>query len=203
MMRRHLTSVFILMLVAATSLTVGCISQKTFSWDVARNASYRQHFRDWTRTDQIYDGIVARATSMVTCFSPAFARELQIERSKRARDDSQSASLKLEEANASTRSTLTFFVALHTQNHYWNDLERASSTFKVKLYADSSPAIAPTKIERLNQNQMADWSTLFPTVGPLDTGYFISFDPIDDAREIRLLISGNPGAMEMAWKLSH
>ena len=140
---------------------------------------------------------------MATCFSPAFAHELQIERSKRARDDGQSALMKLEEANADARQALTFFVALHTHNHYWNDLEQASSTFKVKLYADANAAVAPTKIERLNQNQMADWSTLFPTVGPLDTGYLISFDPIDESREIRLLISGNPGAMEMVWKLSH
>jgi hypothetical protein len=184
-------------------LTTGCVSQKTFSWDVARNASYRQHFRDWSRTDQIYDGIVARATSMATCLSPAFAGELQKERSKRARHDSGYAATKLSEAKTGANETLTFFVALHTQNHYWNDLERDTATFKVRLYADAKPAVAPNKIRRLNQNQMADWSTLFPTVGPLDTGYFISFSPVDGARKVRLLISGNPGAMEMVWKLSH
>jgi hypothetical protein len=203
MTRRHPTRLLAFLLIVTGCLTTGCVAQKTFSWDVSRNTNYRQHFRDWTRTDQIYDGIVARATSMATCFSPSFAGELQTERSKRARDDSQSAALKRTEAEAIAKEVLTFFVALHTQNHYWNDLDRAASTFQVKLYADANPAVTPTKVQRLNQNQMADWSTLFPTVGPLDTGYFISFDPIDDAREIRLLISGNPGAMEMVWKLSH
>lgn len=197
------TRLFACLLLTMCTLTTGCVSQKTFSWDVARNTSYRQHFRDWSRTDQIYDGIVARATSMATCLSPAFAGELQKERSKRARHDAVFAASKLSEAKTGARETLTFFVALHTQNHYWNDLERANATFKVRLYADSNPAVAPKKIIRLNQNQMADWSTLFPTVGPLDTGYFVSFAPVDEARKVRLLISGNPGAMEMVWKLSH
>ena len=203
MSSRHLTRWGVLFLVLACSVSTGCVSQQTFSWDVSRNTSYRQHFRDWTRTDQIYDGIVARATSVATCFSPSFAGELQKERSKRARHDTAFGARQLSEAKLKAEESLTFFVALHTQNHYWNDLERSKSTFQVKLYADSSPSVTPLKIERLSESQMADWSTLFPTVGPLDTGYFISFAPVEDARKIRLLISGNPGAMEMIWKLSH
>ena len=99
--------------------------------------------------------------------------------------------------------TLEFFVALHTQNHYWNDLEVKRGTFKVQLYADDEPALLPDKIKRLNMNEMADWLTLFPTVGPLQTGYIVRFKPVKSAKRLRLLISGNPGAMEMVWKISH
>ena len=49
--------------------------------------------------------------------------------------------------------TLEFFVALHTQNHYWNDLEVKRGTFKVQLYADDEPALLPDKIKRLNHER--------------------------------------------------
>lgn len=183
--------------------TSGCVARRTHAWEKARNTSYRQHFRDWTRHDQINNGIVANATASVTCFSPAFAVELQKERSKRARHNQEERDTRLEQARMKANETLEFFVALHTQNHYWNDLEVKRGTFKVQLYADDEPALLPDKIKRLNMNEMADWLTLFPTVGPLQTGYIVRFKPIESAKRLRLLISGNPGAMEMVWKISH
>ncbi|MGB0647091.1 MAG: hypothetical protein ACPGQS_07940 [Bradymonadia bacterium] len=184
-------------------VTTGCVAQRTHAWEHARTTSYRQHFRDWTRHDQINNGIVANATASVTCFSPAFAVELQKERSKRARHNREEKDTRLEQARSKANDRLEFFVALHTQNHYWNDLEVKRGTFKVQLYVDDKAAVQPEKIKRLNQNEMADWVTLFPTVGPLQTGYIIRFPPIESAKRLRLLISGNPGAMEMVWKISH
>ena len=144
----------------------------------------------------------ARSTVTATCFSPSFAVELQRERSNRARDHESLLQEKLKQARQTAEENLVFFVALHTQNHYWNDLESKTGTFKVALYTDDTDPISPLKIERLNQNQMADWSTLFPAMSPLDTGYFISFPPVEEVRNVRLLISGDPGAMEMTWRLT-
>ena len=198
--RHHGLDVFTL--ITALSLIFGCVAQRPLSWNSARDTSYRKHVRDWTRTDQIYDGIIARSTATATCFSPAFSVELQRERSRRAKDDPRLLDGHLNEAREAAEAQLTFFVSLHTQNHYWNDLESQQPTFKVLMYTDDSTPITPTKIKRLNQNQMADWSTLFPSISPLDTGYFISFPPPGRVSNLRLLISGDPGAMEMNWRLN-
>ena len=179
----------------------GCVSKKQLKWDASVDGTYRTQVRHWTRTDQIYDGIVARSTVKATCFSPTFAGILQAERAKRARLDLETSRARFYRAKEDARTRLVFFVALHTQNHFWNDLDRKNPTFTVKLYHDDGPVHLPARIIRLGENEMADWSTLFRTVSPLDTGYFIHFEAPVPKREVRLLISGDPGAMEMYWKI--
>lgn len=179
----------------------GCVAKKQLLWDAPTNRSYKSETRNWTRTDQIFDGIINRSTVQVTCFSPTFARILEQERAQRARLDSDTARIRLKDAVEKAKEELVFFVALHTQNHFWNDLARKKPTFTVKLYVDGGTMQTPTSITRLGENQMADWSTLFPEVTALDTGYFVTFKAPEPSKEVRLLISGDPGAMEMRWKI--
>lgn len=180
----------------------GCVSKKQLKWDGVTEGTYRSHVRHWTRTDQIYDGIVARSSVKVTCFSPTFAGILQNERANRSRLDSETAHARLERAKEEARKELVFFVALHTQNHFWNDLDRPKPTFTVKLQHDNGPSQKPSRIVRLGENEMADWSTLFPTVSPLDTGYFVAFQAPIPQQKVRLLISGDPGAMDLYWNIA-
>lgn len=189
-------------LVLTSTSIFGCVSKKQLNWKVHSEGNYRAHVQDWMRVDQIYDGIVARSTAKAVCFSPNFATNLEMERAKRARLDAETAQQRLEAAKATSESQLTFFVALHTQNHFWNDLDRKQPTFSVKMYVDGDGAQKPHSIIRLGANEMANWSTLFPAISPLDTGYFIKFDAPDPKRRIRLLISGDPGAMEMKWNVA-
>lgn len=202
-MIRHLSQ-FILLgaLVLMGTSTFGCVSKKQLNWKEHGEGSYRAHVQDWMRADQIYDGIVARSTAKAVCFSPSFATNLEMERAERARLDAETAQRRLKAARATSDSQLVFFVALHTQNHFWNDLDRKKPTFSVKMYVDDDSAQEPDTIVRLGANEMANWSTLFPAISPLDTGYFVKFAAPNPKRHIRLLISGDPGAMEMKWNVA-
>ena len=182
-----------------SGMASGCLYSKPLKWNQTNNESYRRNVSAWTRTDDIADGMNSLATTRVTCFSPSFTRAIQTERAMRRKMSATEIADQLAVSKSLTSDYLDFFVAMHTQNFHWNDLDQKNGTFQIKLFVDDLEAMNPVKIERLTDNELADWRTLFPKIGPLETGYFVRFPAPKAPRNLKLIIAGDPGAMEMAW----
>ncbi len=125
-----------------------------------------------TRRYVLYDGLVHRATATAAHLG-------QAEREARARRlavwlewTPEELDRRLADERAGAASEEQFLVAFYTADTKENDLDAASSIWRVVLHADDAE-ILPTRIEGIDVD--ATVRGLFPFVGPFDVVYLVHF----------------------------
>ena len=187
-----------------TLLFFGCAVPKAISWTEDNpKRGYRFALADWTRTSVAYHEFQTQIFVQATLLSPAFNKRLTNEFIKR----SGLTELQVQQHGAAllneSPETIKVFMAVATRDSNWNDLDQRSPTLIARLYVNGSTnAIAPTKLEFLNDDEMADKRPFFPYADRLKSGYLVEF-PYSGAKphRVRLTVSGAPGLAELVWTL--
>jgi hypothetical protein len=125
-----------------------------------------------TRRFQLYDGLLHRATATATHLGEA-------EREARARRlaewlvwTPQELEQRLAEERAAAATEEQFVLSFYASESRQNDLDAASSVWRVALVADDAELL-PTRIEGIEAD--ATIRGLFPYVGPFDVVYLVRF----------------------------
>jgi len=183
------------------ALFTGCAMRGPLNWvpnDEPRPYTY--HLSKWSRTGVSYQDIQSQIFYRATLFSPAFAKVLSEEKAERMGLNSSEAAQLLEESLKISRQELTIFVALVTKDPHWNDLGERAPTLIAKLSSDDGlNADRPTSVQRLTENEIADYRPFFPYADGLSTGYILTFKMPKRLDTLRLSIGGPPGLAEVEW----
>ena len=195
-------------LLAATLLgwaSIGC-GPTPVPWvaddgQLAASLDYDDALDSWTRRREVYEAFESRVFAHATYVSPAFAAVWARFRAER---------LGLaQEAAAADRATIVgraqgearFFVAVSTNDPFWNDLHRTGGSLRATLGAGTDePAIPALSVTRLSNDEVADARIWFPYLDPLTAGYWVVFALPEDHRRLHLRIAGPPAVIDLAWE---
>ncbi|BDG02442.1 hypothetical protein [Anaeromyxobacter oryzae] len=171
-MRRARRVAAVLALAAATALA-GCSAlhprqpvpaTTEGEWGAARFAA--------TRRFMLYDGLVHRATATATYLGPA-EREARARRLAEWLDwTPEELDRRLAAERASAASEEQFLLSFYTADSKVNDLDAASSVWRVALHVDGAELL-PVHVEGVEPD--ATVRGLFPFVGPFDVVYLVHF----------------------------
>lgn len=184
------------------SLLVGCGGPGPTEWQYApgaRPADYDDALNTWTRSAETYEYFESRVFVRATWFSPAFAAayvDYQIERLGLSPDEAEAL---LERTLEAARGEVRFFVAVVTNDPLWNDMHQKDGTLRATLRVGEE-AIDPIRVDKLDDDEMADVRPFFPYADPLTTGYFVTFPLPEERRRLQLRIAGPPAVIDLVWK---
>lgn len=186
-------------------LSCGCSGSGPQIWmtegiAAANDVNYGAALRDFTRGKETYEAFESRVFARATYFSPRFASAYARFRAERDGLPASEVQAAVEAAGKTAKAEARFFLAVVTNDPYWNDLDEADGTLKVRLWVSGGGPLRPRSIRRLSNDEMSDAVTFFPYAGPLTTGYWISFDPPADRRALRLKIAGPPAQLTLEWE---
>jgi hypothetical protein len=166
----------------------------------ADDGDYGEALSAWTRSRETYQAFEGRVFVQATYVAPRFAHahaRFRAERDGRPAGEVRQAA---EAAGAQARNEARFFVAVNTNDPYWNDLDRAQPTLKVSLAGRDGVVAQAKEIRRLTADEMADAVTYFPYATPLTRGYWLVFPLPEDHRSLRLRIAGPPALIDLRWE---
>ncbi|MBK7582412.1 MAG: hypothetical protein IPI67_19700 [Myxococcales bacterium] len=115
----------------------------------------------------------------------------------------------LESSLAETRSSHTFYVALHAQRFKWGDLSADNPAWIVRLIDDQGSETAPLEIEPIKKPGAIE-RTYFPYTTPWRSAYRIRFPKLrsdgrptiaNRARWIGLRFAGAQGNQALVWEI--
>ena len=158
---------------------------------------YEKVLKAYTRHEETYEYFESRVFVDATYFAPAFALAYAQQRTERlgltvSEGQAERARL-LERANSESR----FFLAVVTNDFFWNDLDRKDGTLRARLIVDGE-AVAPIKITRLTDDDLSDLIPFFPYVTMLGRGYWAVFPRIE-GKDVQLRIAGAPAIIDLKW----
>ena len=193
------------MFAVALLLGVGCAVPKAIQWQSSNpQRGYRFTLTDWTRTSVAYHEFQTQLFVQGTLLSPAFTQIYSREFARRAGLTKTQAAAHREKALKDLEGSIDLFMAVATRDAHWNDLDEKAPTLTIRMYIDdNSEALLPTKLLRLNDNEMADKRPFFPFADQLKTGYMLKFPyKGPKPKKVRVTVSGAPGLSELNWVLT-
>lgn len=190
---------------ALALLLVGCGGGAPQVWmqegiAAADDGDYGEALTDWTRGRETYQAFEGRVFVQATYVSPRFAHAYARFRAERDGFPPGDVSQAVEAAGARARLEARFFVAVNTNDPYWNDLDHAEPTLKVSLSGRDGVVAQATEVRRLTANEMADAVIYFPYADALTRGYWLVFPLPEDHRSLRLRIAGPPALIDLRWE---
>lgn len=164
---------------------------------------YADALRTWTRKAETYEAFESRVFVRATWFSPAFAAVYAARRAERLGMASAEAQNEAAAHIDAAQREVRLFVAVVTNEPFWNDLERGeAATLRARLMHQGN-ALAPVRIERISDDTLADMGPFFPYADPLTRAYWITFPmPAEGvAQGLHLRISGPPAIVDLHWEV--
>ena len=122
-------------LLICSVLSMACTSQQAVQYSqVSGVSSYQSTLREYTRTAVAYHSVESRFFVNATWWSPVFLRAARLESQRISGSESPIFALDSRRTQGAQEST-RFFVALSTQNPYWNNLDSTEPSLRVTLEA--------------------------------------------------------------------
>ncbi len=116
----------------------------------------------------------------------------------------------LQRSLAESRDMHTFYIALYSQRHKWNDLTAKQPAWIVRLIDDEGTETAPTQIDVIKKPGAIEL-TYFPYTTPWRSVFRVSFPKVradgrptisSAARWFGLRFAGAQGNEELVWELA-
>ena len=175
-------------------------------------ADYESVLRQWTRSNQLItvnqmDNVL---TVTATYESWDFRWAYAVRYSEDYRLTIDQRHQLLERSLAQSRDQHTFYVALYTQRHKWNDLTAKEPAWIVRLIDDEGTETAPSEINVIKKPNAIEL-TYFPYTTPWRSAFRITFPKVRAdgrptvsyaARWFGLRFAGAQGNQELVWELS-
>ncbi len=181
-------------------LSMACTSQQAVQYSqVSGVSSYQSTLREYTRTAVAYHSVESRFFVNATWWSPVFLRAARLESQRISGSESPIFALDSRRTQGAQEST-RFFVALSTQNPYWNNLDSTEPSLRVTLEAGDAPPQQPTHVRKLSESELSNYRLMFPFADSLYSAYVISFPTKTGQKKIALNIAGFPGAVRLSWE---
>jgi hypothetical protein len=200
-------------LAVACALAGGCVQQKAVAVDFSETPrdyvakDYERVYDRWTRHQQVFQDADVALEVWATFKSWDF-REAFIERWAEVYSLSEPDEAKLRESQRQILSeAYEFHVTAQSSNFKWNDLEKDSSAWRVRLVDALGHELSPEYV-RVVKLPDAYESAFFPLKTPFTKTYGIRFAVPGDASAfvgpksgaITLRISSPMGRIELEWK---
>ncbi len=190
--------------VGGAALT-GCGARTPELWSVnedqvAATLDYDDALRTWTRSAESYEAFESRVFVTATFISPAFAAAKARFEAERLGMGREAARAHRAEAVARASAETLLFVAVSTNDPYWNDLDRSDGSLRARLRLADGTNLAPTSVEQLSSDAEADVRPFFPYLDPLYEAYWVRFPLPQDRDALRLRIAGAPAVVDLIWE---
>jgi len=194
---------------------LSCAEQKVSMGEGPREyvaADYDAVLRQWTRTEQltnvnVMDNVL---TATATYESWDFRWAYVVRYSEDYRLTVEQRHALLERSLSEFRDQHSFYLALYSQKHKWNDLTAKDPAWIVRLIDDEGNETAPTDIQPIKRPGAIEL-TYFPYTTPWRSAFRITFprkqrdgrETISSAaRWFGLRFAGAQGNQELLWQVS-
>jgi len=170
---------------ALVTLLGGCASSAPRYVDFSdsnrgyRSEDYEQVFTTWSRHAKavvVHQGTVIETWAIYK--SPAF-RQAYVERYAKiySLGDTERAALNNSQREAS-RQTYEFHIAVQMTNYKWNDLDKASSPWRISLVDGAGAELAPRLVELLKLPELYE-TQFFPNRTEFSQTYLVRFSRVE------------------------
>jgi hypothetical protein len=191
----------------------GCAVQKQWTVDFSETPrdyvanDYDTVYRRWTRHDYAQHALIDKALEVWATFKSWDFREAYIARYATVYNVSDADRTKLlAHEHDAYRQAFEFHVTAQSSNYEWNDLEKASSPWRVTL-VDAVGHELPADKVRVEKLPDAYEREFFPAKGPFTKTYSIRFTPPADggfsgtrSGALTLRFSSPVGQLNLVWK---
>lgn len=172
---------------------------------------YNETLGRWTRNTRIFQGLDARLYVSATYKGSEFVGAYIDRYSSSFRLDEDYKKALVERAALEGQMYNDFFLAVHTPDPSWNDLEKPNSIWRLYLETASGERLVPLFINKADVKDplLRDF---FPYLDLWSSGYIVRFpkysaggtEPIPgkDTKLMRLVISGPLGAGALEWRFA-
>ena len=196
----------------ALVLASGCVTQKQVRVDFSQTPrdylanEYEGVYQRWTRHDYAQHG-VDKSLEVWATFKSWDFREAYISRYAAIyqKSDSERSQLRAGEHEACSQA-FEFHVTAQSSNYDWNDLEKASSPWRLTL-VDAVGHELPAEKVRVEKLPDAYEREFFPAKGPFTKSYSVRFVPPADggfsgvrSGSLTLRFSSPVGQINLTWK---
>lgn len=158
---------------------------------------YEKVLKAFTRHEETYEYFESRVFVDATYFAPAFALAYAEQRRERLGLTPNEAKAERERLVERANGESRFFLAVVTNDFFWNDLDRKNGTLRSRLIVDGE-AVEAIKITRLNDDELSDLIPFFPYVTMMGRGYWAVFPKLE-GKAVQLRISGAPAIVDLKW----
>jgi hypothetical protein len=140
------------------------------------SSSYEQVLATWTRHAKEWKTDIGTVIEVWSVLKSSQFRQAYVERYSKiySLPEAERRSLYTAQMDAA-RTTFEFHVTAETTNYKWNDLERASSPWKVTLVDGTGAELAPKQIEVPRLPELYE-TQFFPNRTAFSRSYVIRFD---------------------------
>ena len=172
---------FVALAVAVGLWGASCATQKQVRVDFSETprdylpSDYRAVYERWTRHDYATEQVVDKSLEVWATFKSWDFRESYIEKYASIYSLSDAKRIELREAQQeSNRQAFEFHVTAQSANYEWNDLEKASSPWRVTLL-DALGHELPSERVRIEKLPDAYEREFFPSKTPFTKTYSVRF----------------------------
>ncbi len=198
------TALLICFAFAVLLLAGGCAGKKA-----AVKVDYGEALNRWTRSKKIYEGLEARLYLSAT-YKTLFFRDAYIERYSESYelDEDYKKALFEREKNLAEEYN-EFFIAAYTPEENWNDFNQRNSVWKFYLEDSEGGRVTPISITRVESSDPRV-TEFFPYLDLWSYGYSVKFPkytetgaaiPAENAKYLKLMVTGILGKGELEWRL--
>lgn len=206
-----------LVLVSATlSLLAACSSPLSLESHGGKTLPYDKELDRWTRTQRVYGSVETSAVVHATFLSPPFADAYMKESNRVFEPTPAQAAKARTEMEQRLEAHACFFLALHTEEQEWNDLELRNSRWRLYLQTDAGDRVIPDSVRQVSPRDRIP-TGLFPYATDFYEFYEVCFpstliDESSSERPVRTIVNPttrwlqlqmrSPMArMDLTWKL--
>ncbi len=173
--------------------------------------AYAKALDRWTRSEAIYHQTFEPIAFVAATYLSWPYRQARVAEITRERELPSAERDKLLDAERADRAQWhEVFLALHTNESPWNDIDSLHSQWRLALSAGGGPDAPPAQIERIGRAD-AQTRALFPYAQQFYVAYVLRFpvalpdgSPLipPNASQAVLLIAGPLGRAELIWPLA-